>query len=368
MKRVCVISAYGYVKKNINYGSLFQYYALEMVLKKMGVASYWLRYELPDEKITYTTAVKEIVKRVVYFNHFKKLNFLYRRWSEFVNNKLSLSSETYNDKTINDSIPVADFYITGSDQVWGGEVPANYLCFVPDQYPKISYAASFGTSKISEKKRRTISPWIKKLDRVSVREPSGVELCKEMGVEAMLVLDPTFLIEPENYPEKEVEEFKNKKFIFCYLLNLTDEECNLIKDLNALSKKHDEKIKFAVVNGNSYKYVPKDNRGYYAPDEWIWMYKNANGIVTNTFHGTVFSIMFHKQFVYYEQTGVTKNQNERIISLLNLLGLKNRIVKERNTIELMLEERIDWRDVDRILNKEKEKSIDFLSEALKLLQ
>lgn len=364
MKQICIVSAYGYVKTNINYGSLFQYYALENILKQMETAPYWLRYELPEDNKTCTQIIKSKIKKHIYFEHYKKLDLLYKKWIEFINNKLSLSQKIYNDKTIIDNIPVADIYITGSDQVWGGEIPANYLCFVPQKYPKISYAASFGTSKISEEKKEIISPWIQKFEKVSVRESSGVELCKEMGIEATLVLDPTFLLNQEYYPEKEVRELKNSKFIFGYLLNLNDKEHKLIEDLKIISEKYNSELKIATVSEDSYKYIPKTNRGYYTPDEWIWMYKNADGIITNTFHGTVFSIIFHKKFVYYEQVGETKNQNERIISLLDLLGLKERIVTQENSIELVMGKEINWVDVDEIVNKEKEKSKNFLTEIL----
>lgn len=94
----------------------------------------------------------------------------------------------------------ADFYITGSDQVWGGILKPNFLCFVSDRKQKIAFAASFGRKELSEnQEEKGVSNWLKSFGNISVREKEGVEICKSLGIDAVQILDPTFLLSKYDY-------------------------------------------------------------------------------------------------------------------------------------------------------------------------
>lgn len=358
-KRVCVVSAYAYIKEYINYGSLLQYYALEKCLKKMDYEPYWLRYRIENEK-KWKDKVKRKIK--ILFNvkgEKRKSNILYD-FSEFIKENLSVSEhEYYSEEELERNIPEADYYITGSDQVWAACNPVNYLCFAPNEKRKISYAASFGKAEISDDHLMTIKPWLKKFDYISVREKSGVNICNMIGVNAECVVDPTLLLNKEEYPYS--EKYKNQKYVLCYFLNIQNEKdfpSEIIRN-SAI----DKNVKVVAGVNQRDDFVQSEYLEYFSPEDWLGAYNYADCIFTNSFHGTVFALIFHKPFIVFFQKGKSKKQNERMLSLLQMLNLEDRIYDEDNGIDKILENEIDWEKIDDILKKKKINSIKFLKKS-----
>lgn len=361
-KKVCVISAYAYIVNHINYGSLLQYFALEKALEDIGYSAYWLRFVLP--KIKKKRGIKEIIKEIVLWRRNKSVKIILTSFQKFIADNLHVSEGVYSEDRLTDDCPKADVYITGSDQVWGGVLAPNYLTFVPDEKKKISYAASFGKSSISADHLREISPWLRRLNYISVREPSGLRICGKAGVSATLVADPTLLILGSRYPIDTNKANKYGEYYFSYFLNVTRQNSEkYISFLNEAEKKLGRVICVAGVseierNLSSKKY------DYFTPQEWLGMYKEAQGILTNTFHGTVFAIIFRKKFVVYLQGGNTSKQNERILALLKTYGLEDRIFKDEKSFEGQMCKEINWKKVNEILKIQKESAFDYLSRAL----
>lgn len=357
-KKICIVSAYAYIKEYINYGSLFQYYALEKTLIRMGFHPYWLRYRI-NSKVSLKGLIKKRIKIVFNIKGEREKRKILEKFSIFIKNNLEVSQrEYYSEKELKKNLPEADYYITGSDQVWAGSDPVNYLCFVPDEKKRISYAASFGKKTIPDYQLTLIKPWLKRFDSVTVREKSGVEICGKIGINARHTVDPTLLLNKDDYPYS--TQYENKKYNLLYFLNINDKKDFPFEIVDELKKSAEIKIVAGVSNIDDF--VENQYLEYFSPEDWLGAYKYASCIFTNSFHGTVFALIFHKPFWVFLQKGKSEGQNERILSLLQMVNLENRICD--NDIGSLIHNKIDWEKVDDILKKEREKSIRYLKEAL----
>lgn len=352
----CVISSYAYIDKHINYGALLQYYALEKALNKEGIAAYWLRYCIQEE-YSIKNRLKKVLKKCLAFRVQKCVDKTLVEFKDFLNKYCNLSTEIYMlENELESNLPQADVYITGSDQVWGGVLMPNYLCFVPDRKVKCSYAASFGKAKIENKHKNTIVPWVKRLDLVSVREYSAIDICRDMGVEATQVLDPTLLIDAEAYP---VDKIENSTEVFCYFLNISSNAQVYWDCVKTWAKDFGLSLGVACTE-TTYKYFTEDEQQFLGPKKWLSRYANSKYILTNTFHGTVFAIIFNKPFLVFEQSGKSGKQNERIYSLLNCFNLKDRIYNPDGDLNIQMDKEINWSKVNRKIAEERVESFKFI--------
>lgn len=356
-KKACVISSYAYIDENINYGALLQYYALEKVLLKENVKAYWLRYMLSH---SLQDKVKLFVKKRIYAKETKEINICLDSFKKFISKYCDVSDAIYkNEKQLVKNCPIADVYITGSDQVWGGTLAPNYLTFVPDNRPKISYAASFGKNEISDEQKRIITPWLKRFNFISVREDSGVKICDSIGIDAVQVLDPTLLIEAKDYP---VVDNHNCSDIYGYFLNFNSLEELYWDNIMSFSYENCYSVKVACTN-QTYKKFPDEYVDLPTPEEWLAQYANAKYIITNTFHGTVFAIVFRKPFLVIKQQGDGKKQNGRVQSLLENLNLEERYFSKELSIEKQINKEIDWKSIEKKLDSMRKSSLEYLAKS-----
>ena len=340
--KISVNTTFSYIKFNLNYGSALQIYALQRYLKERGHDVSLLR--------DYRANPKYIFKRLKYIKYFKgfiaKLSALYKL-QKFIKRNVTLSERGYlSYKALVKHCPDADCHIVGSDQVWHNANNFRYLTYVPDKKLKLSYAASFGRAKISDAMRKEIKPYLASFDGISVREASGVEIIKSMGYDAIHVLDPTLLLDWEQYPYKEINK---KNYFYCYFLNLSKEEdvsFAAIKELSTLG--HKDYLITAPLNYSMF-YKEKSKLIFPAVEEWLGLYKNASCIFTNTYHGLLFCIIFKKPFVFFAQHGGSAVENERFYSLLFDLNLQDRLFNVSDvTVERLankVEELVDWEHV-----------------------
>lgn len=352
--KAAVISSYACIRTSNNYGALMQYYALQEYLKSRGHEAFWIKSIIPQRGIR---VLLRHVKNYKSLRLIKRYHDCHKSFYEFVDKYLNVSSREFkgNDDLIQ-NIPEADFYITGSDQVWGGELKENYLLFVPESRQKIAYAASFGRDKIDERQMKVIAPWIKDIPYVSVREASGVEICRQIGVDSEHLLDPTLLIDAQKYPS--AGEFGNDR-IFCYFLNVVSKADLGIEQIRRIAE--DESLDLRIASCQySEKYFDDKELITPSPEEWLTNYKKARYVVTNTFHGTAFAIIFRKPFATILQTGESSSQNTRMLSLLVMFGLENRI-SSADTLKDVLNTPIDWVKVEALQNGYREKTDAFFS-------
>ena len=226
-----------------------------------------------------------------------------------------------------------------------------FLKFVPDNVKKIAYAASFGvdTWEYNDKQRTNCAKYANRLDAVSVRESTGIALCKDfLGVDATCVLDPTLLAGADAYKPLLKEKTEEQEYLFAYILDITPENQSYVeciaksKGLKAIIKSADKHATLSV-------------------EEWLSMIANSSIVVTDSFHGTVFSILFHREFYSIVNTA---RGGTRFSSLLNPLGLDHRM-GDVSQLQSFGDSPIDWKQVDHSLTQQRRDSMNFLTNALK---
>lgn len=357
-KNISIISSYDFVKYEVNYGSVFQYYALQRFLSNRGHRVQWIRY-----------VNKRSIKRklIEEFHRYARGNYVSNKIClfkihDFIDRYLTLTQRECSSKEeIQKECSESEFLITGSDQVWGGAIAANFLTFATDDQITLSYAASFGKKMLDQQTLDIITPWLTKIDYISVREASGQDICCHLGrTDAILVPDPTLLIDKEDYPLK--KSTKSEPYIFGYFLNISNGEAIPCWEIEkAMEERYpNEKLVSCIASGT--KYIPpllKRTRIYPSPERWLESYKNATAILTNSFHGTVFALVFRKPFVVFLQNGKTSEQNDRIVNLLTEFDLLDRIYEKDGDIFKILNKPIDWIKISKSMEEQREKAIKY---------
>ncbi|WP_411887128.1 polysaccharide pyruvyl transferase family protein [Hydrocarboniphaga effusa] len=367
-----------------NYGGNLQVWALMTALKDMGHDA-WL-IDRHRNHISWWRLPLELGKRAVLKYgarrpgvSFRK-NILDRKERElyelhsarFIAEHLAPSTEQFHStRQIRDRIKQHQFdaIIVGSDQVWRREYAPNiqdyFLGFLPEGASprRISYAASFGTDKwrLTPAQTQACSKLLKKFDAVSVRESSGIRLCREyLGADAVHVLDPTMLLDAERYlqllPEKQPPAQKLGR-LFTYLL---DNEPVKLQALERIAQQ--TRLTPTDVTGRQVGDMLSKPATAPPVENWIRGFRDAEFVFTDSFHGCVFSILFNKPFV---AIGNPKRGLARFESLLEMFGLKNRLVISSNEVTAdLLNAPIDWNAVNRVLHDKRQSSVGFLASAL----
>lgn len=321
-----------------NAGASLQAYALMTYLQKLGHEVQIINYK-PDYlsnhynlwTISNPKYEKNVILKYLYLIIKFPKRFIDRQskkkklFDEFTKKHLNTTNEIYHsNEELKKSPPDADIYIAGSDQIWNsffknGRDPAFYLDFVPINKIKASYAASFATNKIVDKYKWQIIKWIQMIDYVGIRETSGVKLAKSMGItKAVQVLDPVFLLEKEEW-EKLIKESCIKKNKDSYLIVYDFDDNEDIKEICIeIAKKLNLKIFSFFSNNYADKVISN-----YGPIEFLSIIKNSSFVISNSFHGTAFSIIFEKPFFVINRK---ENLNSRMIDLLSMLDLEDRMI------------------------------------------
>ena len=224
-----------------------------------------------------------------------------------------------------------DAIIVGSDQVWRPEylwecsVTDMFLGFVQgDHLKRIAYAASFGVDHCpftTEQLQKCI-PLLKKFDAVSVRESSGVEICRnDFGIEASQMIDPTLLLQPDDYRQliDQGDTTPSAGDLLVYLLDRSPEKDEIVSSIAVAKNGHP----FYVGSRVDEPTAPLEERIQLPVEQWLRGFQDARMVVTDSFHGCVFSILFQKPFV---AIGNASRGMARFTSLLHLFGLENRLV------------------------------------------
>lgn len=313
-----------------NYGQVLQHYALKTFLNKLGHEVFLLRFNKSHKRniarlICNVVAspmkyLVEIKRRYNYKSYLIVSRSHPRNFDEFRNKYFCLTEEVYEQDKLSENLPYADAYICGSDQIWANVNWVNYLGFVPKGIKKIAYAPSFGGLKFSKAERQIIANYIKKIDVVTLREQSGVDLCRSLGrMDVSLVPDPTFLLSETDYDVLMDNDLKEGKYLFLYLVG------NVVKiDMDSIYSFAEQKG-LRVVYVASQGLIDNYEKEYPTVERWISLLKNAEYVLTNSFHGMAFSIIFNKNFMIIPLSGIHKRMNDRIDTILIKYGLQNRI-------------------------------------------
>lgn len=355
-----------------NYGGILQAYALQTVLERMGHGVVVLdrphRLFLPVWKWPFSYPKRIIRKYILGRSSRIFLESYINRTYPIVSRHTQAFIDNYiHRREVKDwsSLQEKDFdaLVVGSDQVWRpiyypGHIENAYLDFTRGwNVRRIAYAASFGTSEweYTVKQTRCCGELAQRFDAISVREESGVELCRKyLGVEASHVLDPTMLLDVEDYM-KLVEKAnvpQSKGNLLCYILDETEEKTKLISKLA-------DDTGLVPFRGNSHVEdwnAPLEKRIQPPVEQWLRGFMDAELVVTDSFHACVFSILFHKPFIVVENK---ERGLARIHSLLKMFRLESRLYSD-NAL-LPMPECIDWQNVNVHLDEWRKKSFEKLS-------
>lgn len=344
-----------------NLGAMLQSYALQQTLEKYigdcEIIDYRNEKMENNYKVKSTKEIKSIKGKIKNLLLSKK-NKEFEKVREDFNSKIQkISKKTYNEKNIKEVNSEYDLFVTGSDQVWNPKLnykDSNYfLSFVEDNKKRNSYAASFGTNKIDEEDKKEIKKELEKFNKISIREKEGQDIIKQLtNKDAELVLDPTLLLNEKNW-DNLIEENRlvKEKYIFLYTIAHTP---SILDFARKLAKK--EKCKIIYFNSGYKKYSGMQNLNKVSPQDFLNYIKNAEYVVTSSFHGLCFSIDLHKNF-YYELDKGKENNNSRLTTLTNVLGLESRKILDGKCKDT---KDIDYNEIEKKLNKEREKSKNFI--------
>lgn len=358
----------------INYGAVLQAYALSCYVKSLGHEAIIINYVPvdsgdPNKKRAHKN-LKDFLQEqyIKVMARYSSLRFL-GTFKPFLLEYLPIGERLYRDLDALKAFPPAcDAYVCGSDQIWNphgkGFDPAYFLTFTEDNALRISYAASFGTPTIAEHLHNDLGTNLSRLDHISVREKSGVDIVKNVSEkECVRVLDPTLLL--EKYTCSVVPKYAKGKYIFVYRLqqshSLTTSLTSVIKHI---SGRFGERV--INVSPHPYRFFLETGKTVYpTPGEWVGLIEQASFVITNSFHGTAFAILNKKPFISFPRVAEA-GQNGRMQELLADMGLENRYITPENSDHLnsLLEEKINWNDVDFRLNRLRGKSYAFLGKAL----
>lgn len=354
-----------------NYGGMLQSYALQRYLRNQGHDAFLIRFFINNSSNkSITVRIKTLLKELlIYFNLFpnaqeiKKERFNYKEWiklrnfDDFRSNHIALSSNVYFSlKEIQKNPPIADMYITGSDQVWAGDLNNPniwifYLAFGSQKVKRISYAASFGFSFFPGKNIDKFKELLGTFDMISVREKSGVEICKKNGFNAARCIDSTFLLNREAYISLMAPQKHQGHYAYFYTVNVSSPEEIYWSDIQGeLCKKG---VSSVVTTGRGYSQAKEIfNDAYYdyaSVEEWLSNIYYSDVVFTASFHGIAFSLILQKDFIYLPLKGRAGGGNNRVLDLLESANLSNRIAYTSGDAITLLEEKIDYTQLDRSL-------------------
>lgn len=343
---------------SINYGAALQAYALHRAQKQMKIDNKLLKI---DNKEMLFQTVSFPVNRTMLINmylnlmtliHLQKRLRLINNFQSFVSENIGETRLYQSIRDIEENLPEADFFITGSDQVFGlrGEYDnIRTLSFLPTGKLAFSYAASLGEYDWTDEEKSIFADRLEKFAFISVREKYAKEYIESFShAECQVHIDPVFLLNQEEWKQVAHMPYIDEAYILVYPLvsnELTQEAIDQIKSETG--------YKVVSVSASPLKRVKADiyisDAG---PAEFLGLIANAAAVITTSFHGTALSIIFEKPFY----TLIKNYKSQRMTDLLEMLGLSDRIYSGKNTNPLS----IDFSKARDVIAKEKERSFAYL--------
>lgn len=362
-----------------NYGTVLQMYALYKTVQDMDITCDVIDYQRnnikdvivwqknkirhiltghPDKQLYGNWEFVKIMILEVFLNSFAKKEFNGFR-------ELISFSRNVDKKTIKELNSEYDVFISGSDQVWNcGRInlDATYMLdFVTNAQKKISYAASFGFKEIPDKYRERYKKILQDYRKVSIRETDGIRIYNDLTGrnDAVRALDPSMLLDIEEWEAVAREEPESEPYVLVYQLGSSK---NLLKFASELAENHNCKL-LALPHAFGVNIKAKWCLGK-GPREWLGLFLKAKYIVTNSFHGTAFSINFNKDFfVEVSEKRSRVAIQSRVYNLLDIFHLESRIIK--GGYNKIVDVQIDYSAVNEQLASLREDSKKYLENALR---
>lgn len=367
-----------------NYGSLLQTYAIQHELDKLGIDNeiiffksdpfkqFYRVFNAPFLSMKLKLYQRKLTCRLKYPKIHEGTNVRDRAFMDFKRDFCRFTPMTTSREVLNQMGKEYSAVVLGSDQVWN---PANLemdfytLNFVPEEKTKVAYAPSFGVSEIPAKQKEVTAKYLNRIQYISVRETAGVNIVKELiGRDVPVVCDPTALLTCDEWNQvRSDKKYVDGKYIFCYFLGANPahrafaEEVKRITGYQIVALQHlDEFVKGDLKFGDV---TPYD----VGPQDFVNLLSNAEIVLTDSFHGTMFSIYYHKKFFTFSRFEEKKKEstNSRIVSILSLMGLMDRKLSTSEDVVACLEKTIDWESVQCKLDGFREMSEKWLVDSLR---
>lgn len=360
-----------------NYGAVLQAYAMWKYLQNLGNETVLIDYiteryqvEAKDHvfKVGGRWAGNAFMRMIWKTTYYKIERKVQQHFKDFLRKNTRLTPTYYNNEELIEKPVQADLFISGSDQIWNTDFSLDkkpdkpyFLDFAAEDKPRLAYASSFGKNRLGEEKKE-IKKYLEKFQAIGVREKSAIKIIDELGLKAEIVADPTLLCSREEWSGMAAGRMEEKKYLLLFQIHPKKELLELGRKLAK-----EKGLSLVIVSPNpldrkkmykwKVRYLPK-------VEEWLSYFKFAEFVLTDSFHATVFSTIFEKQFLTYAQN----KYNSRITGYLSVLGLPEKSVSNFSSeqIEAALNRRVDYGVVTPIRKEFTEKSKQWLVNQLDL--
>ena len=355
-----------------NYGAVLQAYALKRFLEARGHHVEMVDYRPPNDSGALGHNLRLLLQEgyIRLMNRYSSFR-LNGKFADFRRTNLSLSSMRYNSlEELKRACPEYDAYICGSDQIWnphGQQFHEPYfLTFVPEGRRKFSYAASFGTPVLEERFRAPLQKYLQGFSGISVRENSGVDLIRDFaGKHSIQVIDPTLL--HDDYSEL----YKNKHYPANYLLVYRlQQSAPLTRNLTRLIRHVALELNLPVysISPQRFRFFLETGKTVYpTPAEWCGWIANASFVITNSFHGSGFSILNRRPFLSFPRVA-RDGQNDRITDLLHDFSLDDRYILPEEIDSFRIDTLAAYQEnlIRERLSEQRHKAAEYLQNQLEM--
>lgn len=358
-----------------NYGSVLQTLATQLIFQELGHEAFVLDYvrancksDVQASKVRGRYLGKRwpfcsalgvwlLMKRYKYNTAKHK-----RMFDDFRDKYFQRTREYLTVQDIYADVPEADIYCTGSDQTWnsiynGGILPEYFLDFAPDGKPRLAFSASIGRTDLDNDEVKKTTPLVAKYNAISVRESSALRELEKMGFDkGVHIVDPTLTISGQDWLKVlSIQSRKQKPYVLVYQLNFNPD---MLRFARRLAKENN--LQLLVMNTSiKARFFGGHQLGRPKVEEWVSLFANAEYVVTDSFHGTAFSLNFNRKlFVWYPPEFSTRLQ-----SILAMVGAEHRVIDNKD-VDWRKIAPIDYEYVNEVLARERQKARDFLVGAI----
>ncbi|MEE0944419.1 MAG: polysaccharide pyruvyl transferase family protein [Clostridia bacterium] len=344
-----------------NYGACLQAFATQQAINSLGCESEILNYSFMSDK-EYSPfvqkSIKAFISSILYYNLRKSLN---KAFKQFRSEHMKYAADKFNSQeTARDSIDGYDMVLVGSDQVWnphlGIDVNITLLNFYKDGPIKASYASSFGISELPPEKESIYLKALSEFKHISVRENTGAAIIKKLiDKDIPVVADPTMLLKSDDWDKYALEVETDGKYLLIYDMAHSDLVLKTAKKIAAELGVKIIALSRIILPDKSIKTL----RGI-SPANFLYLIKNAEAIVTDSFHGTLFSAIYHKNF-YSCCPLPGRKISSRITGFLKNVGLEERIVYD---VDNVVSGTVNYESADLLIDRIREDSYNYLQDVL----
>ena len=344
----------------VNVGSNLQAIATSEVLKKTGHDPILINYIPPrvSYKRYWSDAKKSWIRFLKAIYNFPRVYSLNKKFEKYQSKHCIMTKPIYDYDNFRKVVPKADIYMTGSDQVWNfvhNEGYDYHYFFDGIKGKKVAFAASIGMNTLATEEAKILKEKLLDYDKITVREDRAVELLQEIGIKSEQIIDPTLLLNKDQWKQYMSEPVFNEPYVLVYHpYNIVDIQKIYDVARKVANKKNLKVVSFLWWERHPIKQADKTIFNA-SPGEFLSLMYHADYVITNSFHGTAFSINFNKQFWVFSPSKFSS----RITSLVNMLGIENRLINAQIE-DKDIDSIIEYKGINAQLDSERARAMQFL--------